>query len=82
MVVILKYLNYNYVDADLELEKIESTTNAEILLEPDNKNKANNSKRKKFLHSTVTTLIYRITIQDHKLLIALHSIHQVHVVTF
>ena len=47
-----------------------------------NKKKANNSKRKKFLHSTVTTLIYRITIQDHKLLIALHSIHQVHVVTF
>lgn len=41
-------------------------------------------KESTFLHDTVTTLIYRVKVQDHKkkLLIALHSIHQVHIVTF
>lgn len=39
-------------------------------------------KESKFLPDRVTTLICRIKTQNRKLLIALHSIHQVHIATF
>ena len=39
-------------------------------------------KESKFLPDRVTALICRIKTQDRKLLIALHSIHQVHIATF
>lgn len=34
----LKYLNYDFLDFSLELEKIQKATKAEIILEPNNKN--------------------------------------------